>query len=227
MTTAYNHILGLPPRSLLIFVDETGNDDLSGPNNPTFGRGGCGVLLSEYKNSIAKPWRRLKRKRNFFHIRSSDTGTQFAESTLARSAVPSSHSTPLTSSRRVPLSARVAERRRHEKDHEQISLDGVIQAPGGPNEDGDYPHGGWAVPHSDPAVREAHRRGARLGFRSAAGPPNLRYLERLLAESREQSDGGQSERGDEIRRDPQAGQSWMGAGRGPWTGHRRGRSPRG
>ena len=31
----------------------------------------------------------------------------------------------------------------------------MIQAPGGPNEDGDYPHGGWAVPHSDPAVREA------------------------------------------------------------------------
>jgi dihydrofolate reductase len=38
---------------------------------------------------------------------------------------------------------------------EHISLDGVIQAPGGPNEDGHYPHGGWAVPHSDPAVREA------------------------------------------------------------------------
>jgi dihydrofolate reductase len=38
---------------------------------------------------------------------------------------------------------------------EQISLDGVIQTPGGPNEDGDYPHGGWAVPHSDPAVGEA------------------------------------------------------------------------
>ncbi len=31
----------------------------------------------------------------------------------------------------------------------------MIQAPGGPNEDGDYPHGGWAVPHSDPAVGEA------------------------------------------------------------------------
>ena len=42
-----------------------------------------------------------------------------------------------------------------------------------------------------------------------------------MAESREESDGGQSERGDEIRRDPQAGQSRMGAGRGPWTGHRR------
>lgn len=38
---------------------------------------------------------------------------------------------------------------------EHISLDGVIQAPGGPNEDGNYPHGGWAVPHHDPAVGEA------------------------------------------------------------------------
>jgi dihydrofolate reductase len=35
---------------------------------------------------------------------------------------------------------------------EHISLDGVIQAPGGPNEDGDYPYGGWTVPHRDPAV---------------------------------------------------------------------------
>jgi dihydrofolate reductase len=38
---------------------------------------------------------------------------------------------------------------------EHISLDGVIQAPGGPNEDGDYPYGGWAVPHSDETVGEA------------------------------------------------------------------------
>ena len=38
---------------------------------------------------------------------------------------------------------------------EHVSLDGVIQAPGGPGEDGDYPHGGWAVPHFDAAVGEA------------------------------------------------------------------------
>ena len=38
---------------------------------------------------------------------------------------------------------------------EHISLDGVIQAPGGPNEDGDYPHGGWVVPHFDLAIGEA------------------------------------------------------------------------
>lgn len=38
---------------------------------------------------------------------------------------------------------------------EHISLDGVIQAPGGPKEDPDYPHGGWAAPHADPAAGEA------------------------------------------------------------------------
>ena len=74
---------------------------------------------------------------------------------------------------------------------EHISLDGVIQAPGGPKEDGDYPHGGWAVPHSDPAVGETIDAAHGEAFDSAAGPPNLRYLERLLAESREQFDGRQ------------------------------------
>lgn len=38
---------------------------------------------------------------------------------------------------------------------EHISLDGVIQAPGGPGEDGDYRHGGWTVPFADPAVGKA------------------------------------------------------------------------
>src|SRR5262245_30290622 len=40
---------------------------------------------------------------------------------------------------------------------EQISLDGVIQAPGGPQEDkdGNFEYGGWAMPHFDPAVMEA------------------------------------------------------------------------
>ncbi len=32
---------------------------------------------------------------------------------------------------------------------EHMSLDGVIQAPGGPEEDGDYPYGGWAAPYDD------------------------------------------------------------------------------
>ena len=35
---------------------------------------------------------------------------------------------------------------------EHISLDGVIQAPGGPEEDASdgFAHGGWSAPHSDP-----------------------------------------------------------------------------
>lgn len=28
----------------------------------------------------------------------------------------------------------------------------MIQAPGGPNEDGDYPYGGWTLPYRDPAA---------------------------------------------------------------------------
>jgi hypothetical protein len=33
-----------------------------------------------------------------------------------------------------------------------ISLDGVVQAPGGPNEDidGGFRHGGWSMPYFDP-----------------------------------------------------------------------------
>ena len=38
---------------------------------------------------------------------------------------------------------------------EHISLDGVIQAPGGPREDGQYPHGGWIVPFADPSLGHA------------------------------------------------------------------------
>ena len=38
---------------------------------------------------------------------------------------------------------------------EHISLDGVIQAPGGPNEDGDYAHGGWTAPYRSAAGGEA------------------------------------------------------------------------
>jgi len=38
---------------------------------------------------------------------------------------------------------------------EQISLDGVIQAPGGRDEDGDYAYGGWAMLFFDTAILEA------------------------------------------------------------------------
>ena len=45
----------------------------------------------------------------------------------------------------------------HEKDqnHRTYLAGRRDPGPGGPNEDGDYSHGGWAVPHRDPAVGEA------------------------------------------------------------------------
>ncbi|MFN3224738.1 MAG: DUF3800 domain-containing protein [Hyphomicrobiales bacterium] len=54
--------LNLTPRTLVVFVDETGNEDYSDPRNPTFGRGGCAVLGSDYVRLIKKPWRKLKRE---------------------------------------------------------------------------------------------------------------------------------------------------------------------
>jgi hypothetical protein len=44
---------------------------------------------------------------------------------------------------------------------EHISLGGVIQAPGGRNEDGDSPYGGWTAPYRDPARGKSGPRGAR------------------------------------------------------------------
>src|SRR5215217_4923083 len=48
-----------------------------------------------------------------------------------------------------------------------LSLDGVMQAPGRPDEDtrGDFEHGGWAVRYSDEVM------GRAMGERMAAGGP--------------------------------------------------------
>lgn len=49
---------------------------------------------------------------------------------------------------------------------EHISLDGVIQAPGGPDEDtsGGFAHGGWIANISDPVLSTALRRQMNLPF---------------------------------------------------------------
>jgi hypothetical protein len=40
-----------------------------------------------------------------------------------------------------------------------LSLDGIMQSPGGPKEDptGGFKHGGWVVPHFDETVQEIVR----------------------------------------------------------------------
>jgi len=42
---------------------------------------------------------------------------------------------------------------------EHISLDGIIQSPGSPEEDpsGDFRLGGWTVPYADKAIGQARR----------------------------------------------------------------------
>ena len=52
----------LSPTTLIVFIDETGNEDYSDPKNPTFGRGGCAAIGPlGYRRLIKKPSRQLKR----------------------------------------------------------------------------------------------------------------------------------------------------------------------
>ena len=60
--------------SLLVFIDETGNEYLKDKEYPIFGLGGCAVICKEYNNSIRMPWYNMKdaffdRKENKLHAK--------------------------------------------------------------------------------------------------------------------------------------------------------------
>jgi hypothetical protein len=48
-------------RTFLFFVDETGDESLSDPNQPFFGFGGCGVLGIDLDRLITRPWQEVRR----------------------------------------------------------------------------------------------------------------------------------------------------------------------
>ena len=64
-----------------------------------------------------------------------------------------------------------------------VSLDGVMQAPGGPEEDptGGFAYGGWSFNYWDDAMMEIDGQVDRRPLRPAARPQDLRDLCRALA----------------------------------------------
>ena len=53
-------VLTIKPDTLLLFIDETGHEQLTDPNYPIFGMGGCAVMGNSYEHIIREPWRELK-----------------------------------------------------------------------------------------------------------------------------------------------------------------------
>lgn len=51
----------LTPDTLLVFLDETGDEQYSDPKHPVFGIGGCAIRSEEYVHRIRMPWVLLKR----------------------------------------------------------------------------------------------------------------------------------------------------------------------
>jgi dihydrofolate reductase len=83
----------------------------------------------------------------------------------------------------------------------QVSVDGVMQGPGGPEEDpsNGFTHGGWAMPFVDDAVYQNLVETVADEFDMLLG----RWTYRLLAETGRQLDYEGVQQGDEIRRHAQ------------------------
>ena len=107
---------------------------------------------------------------------------------------------------------------------EHISLDGVIQAPGGPNEDGDYPYGGWAAPFHDPAAGEAIVAAQGKGFDLLLG----RRTYDIFAGYWPHQSGPMADNLNAATKysNSSSRESRVGPGSGSRTGCRRGHSPR-
>src|SRR5437667_12456612 len=85
-----------------------------------------------------------------------------------------------------------------------LTVDGVMQAPGGPDEDrdGGFEHGGWSVEILGRDDGQAHHRTDAAIRRAAAWPQDVRDLLRALAaRHRSEGSGGiQTEQHAKVRR---------------------------
>lgn len=52
--------INVSPNSVLVFLDETGDEQLKDPKYPIFGLGGCCILAKNYINLIDRPWSKIK-----------------------------------------------------------------------------------------------------------------------------------------------------------------------
>lgn len=57
-----NQRISIEEDSLLVFIDETGDDKASDKNYPIFGLGGCALFSQDYDHLIHTPWTIFKRK---------------------------------------------------------------------------------------------------------------------------------------------------------------------
>lgn len=55
-----NGIIDLPDTSLIVGIDETGNETYSDKNHPVFGIGGCAVMAKDYFSILEDPWHYMK-----------------------------------------------------------------------------------------------------------------------------------------------------------------------
>jgi len=77
-------LLDVSPNSVLVFLDETGDEQLNDPKYPLFGFGGCCILARDYYDIIDKPW--LKMKHEKFDLTSNSlhaTGSNFTSDQLS------------------------------------------------------------------------------------------------------------------------------------------------